>query len=85
MRHATEQDLDQLERFLSELRESADAASFARGSKAFLHSHADDGDLYVDVRLGKGRFDRVLVTSPEEQADLVARIRDALPQPRLSD
>jgi hypothetical protein len=50
---------------------------FSRGSKAFLHCHEDDGELYVDVRLDSA-FERVKVTSREEQNDLLERVRIAL-------
>jgi hypothetical protein len=50
---------------------------FSRGSRAFLHFHEDAGNLYVDVRLDSA-FERVKVTSRNEQADLVSRVRDAL-------
>jgi hypothetical protein len=50
---------------------------FSRGSRAFLHFHEDAGDLYVDVRLDS-TFQRVRVTSRNEQADLLSRVRNAL-------
>jgi hypothetical protein len=39
--------------------------------------HADGDDLYVDVRLDGG-FQRVRVTSPAEQADLLACVQRTL-------
>ena len=83
MRHATEEDLDHLEALLAELRNVPELrerkrGSFSRGTRAFLHFHADDaGGCYVDVRLD-GDFRRFRVTDPEEQADLLARVRLAL-------
>lgn len=50
---------------------------FSRGSRAFLHFHEDAGNLYVDVRLDSA-FQRVGVTSANEQADLLSRVRKAL-------
>ncbi len=50
---------------------------FSRGSRAFLHFHEDAGDLYVDVRLDS-TFQRMKVTSHNEQADLLAQVREAL-------
>jgi hypothetical protein len=49
---------------------------FSRGHRAFLHFHEDAGDFYVDVRLDN-TFCRMKVTSREEQADLLARLRKA--------
>jgi len=50
---------------------------FSRGSRAFLHFHEDAGDLYVDVRLDSA-FQRIKVTSHDEQADLLSYVREAL-------
>ncbi len=50
---------------------------FSRGSRAFLHFHEDAGDLYVDVRLDSA-FQRIKVTSRDEQADLLSHVREAL-------
>lgn len=54
---------------------------FSRGSRAFLHFHEDAGDLYVDVRLDSA-FQRMKVTSGDEQANLLSQVRRAL-QPGL--
>jgi hypothetical protein len=56
VRHATQEDLDQVEALLLELRQLPQLRErkrgyFSRGSHAFLHFHEDAGDLYVDVRL----------------------------------
>jgi hypothetical protein len=82
VRHATEQDLDQLEALLRELRKVAELRErkrgyFSRGGRAFLHFHEDGGGFYADVRLGTD-FERMRVTSPAEQAELVARVRAAV-------
>ena len=82
MRHATQEDLDRLETLLAELRKLSQLrerkrGSFSRGSRAFLHFHEDAGYLYVDVRLDN-IFQRLRVTSRSEQADFLARVRDAL-------
>jgi hypothetical protein len=50
---------------------------FSRGSRAFLHFHEDAGDLYVDVRLD-GKFQRMRVTSRNEQAGFLSQVRRAL-------
>jgi hypothetical protein len=82
MRHATPEDLDRLEAMLVDLRtlpglRERKRGYFSRGSRAFLHCHEDAGDLYVDVRLD-GAFERVRVTSREEQDGLLERMRRAL-------
>jgi hypothetical protein len=83
VRHATQEDLDQVEALLAELRKAAELRErkrgyFSRGSRAFLHFHADEtGDLYVDVRLD-GAFQRMRVTSRGERADFLARVQKAL-------
>jgi hypothetical protein len=50
---------------------------FSRGSRAFLHFHEDAGDFYVDVKLG-GKFQRMRVTSHDEQAEFLARVQGVL-------
>jgi hypothetical protein len=50
---------------------------FSRGSRAFLHFHEDAGDFYVDVRL-ESEFQRMKVTSDEEQAYFLSQVRIAL-------
>jgi hypothetical protein len=82
MRHATQEDLDRVETLLAELRTLPDLRErkrgyFSRGSRAFLHFHEDAGDLYVDIRLGNA-FQRVRVTSRNEQDDLLSQVRRAL-------
>jgi hypothetical protein len=82
VRHATQEDLDQVEALLVELRKlpqlwERKRGYFSRGSRAFLHFHEDAGDLYVDLRLDSA-FRRARVTSREEQADLLSRVRRTL-------
>ena len=82
MRHATQEDLDQVEALLVELRKLRQLKErkrgyFSRGSRAFLHFHEDAGELYVDVRLDSA-FQRIKVTSHDEQADLLSHVREAL-------
>ncbi len=82
MRHATQEDLDRVEALLVELRKLRQLKErkrgyFSRGSRAFLHFHEDAGDLYVDVRLDSA-FQRIKVTSRDEQADLLSHVREAL-------
>ena len=82
MRHATEEDLDQLEDLLAELRgvpelRERKRGNFALKSKAFLHFHEDSGAFYVDVKLG-GSFERMRVTSRTEQLEFLRRVRQAV-------
>jgi hypothetical protein len=82
VRHATQEDLDRVEALLAELRNlpelrERNRGSFSRGSRAFLHFHEDAGDLYVDIRLDNA-FQRMRVTTPSEQADLLSQVREAL-------
>jgi hypothetical protein len=83
MRHATEADLDRLDDLLAELRKVPAIRERKRGyfqhrSRAFLHFHADGDDMYADVRLDGVDFSRHRVTTPDEQADLVAAIAAAV-------
>ncbi len=82
MRHATREDLDRLEALLLELRRLPQLRErkrgyFSRGSRAFLHFHEDAGDLYVDVRLDS-KFERMKITSPNQRAHFLSRLREAL-------
>jgi hypothetical protein len=82
VRHAASADLDRLEALLEELRKlpglrERKRGYFSRGPKAILHFHEDAGDLYADVKFD-GAFERVRVTGPSEQADLLSRLRDTL-------
>ena len=82
VRHATQEDLDQLEALLAELRElpglrERKRGYFSRGSRAFLHFHEDGGDFYVDVKL-ESSFQRMRVTTGAERAHLLARVWQAL-------
>jgi hypothetical protein len=82
VRHATSEDLDQLEPLLVELRKlpqlrERKRGSFSRNNRAFLHFHSDAGALFVDVRLDS-EFERLKVTSDSEQADFLAVVTAAL-------
>ena len=82
VRHATQEDLDRLEALLVDLRKFPQLRErkrgyFSRGTQAFLHFHEDAGALYVDVRLGS-TFQRMKVTTRDEQADFLSRVQQAL-------
>jgi hypothetical protein len=79
VRHAQDVDLDELEPLLAELRQFSTLREkkrgiFYRGSRAFLHFHADPCGLYADVRFGD-EFERVRVTTRKEQRQLLVRVR----------
>lgn len=82
LRHATDQDLDLLEHLLQALRtipglHERKRGYFSRGSRAFLHFHADGSNLYADARLAEA-FQRLRVTTKEEQATFLAQVLGAL-------
>lgn len=86
MRHATQADLDRLDVLLAELRQLPQLRErkrgyFSRGSKAFLHFHAAADDLYVDVKLD-GEFERLKVTTREEQDAFLSQVRETLRRER---
>jgi hypothetical protein len=79
MKHAGPSALDQLDGLLDELRDlpglrEKGRGVFYRGSRAFLHFHEDPSGLFADVRLD-GDFERMRVTTAEEQGLLLRRIR----------
>jgi hypothetical protein len=87
VRHATDEDLDQVAELLAELRQFPQLRErkrgyFSRGSRAFIHFHEDAGDFYVDVRLDQA-FQRMRVSSRREQAEFLAEVRAAL-QPAVA-
>jgi hypothetical protein len=82
MRHARDAALDQLEGLLADLRtmpglNEKTRGIFYRGSQAFLHFHEDPTGLYADVRLDVD-FERMRVTSAQEQKALLTRVRHTL-------
>jgi hypothetical protein len=82
VRHATPEDLDYVEDLLEKLRHQPELrerkpGNFSRGSRAFLHFHVEGDDVYVDVRLDDD-FERMRVTTSQEQAELLLQIEEAL-------
>ena len=82
MRHARPDDLDRLEPLLVHLRgvpglKEKSPGAFYRGSRAFLHFHADGDRLYADVRL-RDDFERFPSTTAAERKKLLAVIAAAL-------
>ena len=85
MKHAGPQTLQTLAPLLGRLRAlpglvERTPGCFYRGSKAFLHFHADPSGLHADVKLapdGDG-FTRVRAETAQERDALVARVARAL-------
>jgi hypothetical protein len=83
MKHASGQALRDLQPLLDELRKlerlvERTPGAFYLKSRAFLHFHEDPSGLYADVKLDLATFSRLRVSSPEEQAQLLLRVRGAL-------
>jgi hypothetical protein len=89
MRHARDDDLDQLDALLNRLRGLPGLSERSRGvfyrrSRAYLHFHQDPAGLFADVRTQEAPdFTRYDVTSDEQRAalfDIVQRDVAALPR-----
>jgi len=84
VRHARDQDLDRLEDLLVQLRTLPVIKEKKRGvfylrSKGFLHFHEDPAGMFADLTGADGRgFDRIDVTEPAGQAELMALARARL-------
>lgn len=84
MRHARDQDLDRIDNLLVEVRKLAGIVEKKRGvfyrkSKGFLHFHEDPAGMFADLTGADGRgFDRIDVTEPEGQAELLNLARERL-------
>jgi hypothetical protein len=83
VRHATPDDLKQVAALLKQLRAvpglvERRPGTFYWRSRAFFHFHNDASGVYVDARLGGGDFERLRVTTAEEQARFLARVRRAV-------
>ena len=83
MRHARAEDLEAIEPLLEQLRRvpgltEKSPGTFYRGSRAFLHFHADGDDTYADVKLTTDEFERTRVTTKAEQRALVASVKRVL-------
>jgi hypothetical protein len=81
VRHANDEDLDQLESLLAALREIPGLTERKRGifyrrGKAYLHFHQDPAGLFADVRAaGEEDFSRHAVTSDRQRAQLLKVVR----------
>jgi hypothetical protein len=84
MRHATADTLAELDDLIAALRGihglvEERPGAFSRGSRSFLHFHADPTGNYADVRLGND-FERFRVTTKHEQQALISKVRAELKQ-----
>jgi hypothetical protein len=82
MRHAGVEALDRLEPLLIGLRgvvglREKSRGVFYRQSRAFLHFHEDPAGLFADVRFEQD-FERIRVSTADEQKLLLRRVRDEL-------
>ena len=82
MKHAGSDALDRLEPLLAQLRDLPELreksrGAFYRGSRAFLHFHEDPAGLFADIRVD-AEFERVRVTTRQEQSRLLAEVSAAL-------
>ena len=80
MRHATPDDLVEIDGLLRDLRAIDGLVEkrpgvFSHRSRAFLHFHADPAGLYADVRLSGEDFERRPVRTRTQQHELVRDVR----------
>jgi hypothetical protein len=81
MRHARDEDLDRIEDLIQQVRTIPNLKEKKRGvfylkSKGFLHFHEDPKGMFADLTGADGRgFDRVDVTHPAGQAELMSMAR----------
>lgn len=85
MKHAGQEDLDKLDHLLAEIRchpelKEKKRGIFYRKSNAFLHFHADQDQLFADLRAGDD-WQRFPVNIPAEHKALLDQIAIALNQP----
>jgi hypothetical protein len=81
VRHARPEDLEPLTGLLEDLRrieglQERSPGTFYRGSKGFLHFHADPAGMFADLKVD-GEFVRSRVTTVREQRALLAAARRA--------
>ena len=83
MKHISPGRLVELDGLLQELRllpalKEKNPGVFYRKSKAFLHFHEHESDLYADARLTGPDFDRFKCTTKTAQQSLLKKIKTAL-------
>jgi hypothetical protein len=81
VRHARDEDLDQVEPLLAELRRlpgltERSRGVFSRRARAYLHFHQDPAGLFADLRTtGAEEFVRHAVSSDRQQARFLSLVR----------
>lgn len=84
MRHARDQDLDQIEPLLVRLRaltpplKERKRGSFYFKSKSFVHFHEDPKGMFADIRGVEGPDNRLKVDTPAEHDALIGRAKAVL-------
>ncbi|MBT9314696.1 hypothetical protein [Leptothoe spongobia] len=83
MKHASENTIATLAPLLEQIRplpglKEKKTGIFYRKSRAFLHFHEDGDRIYADVRLQEPDFQRLPVTTKEEQAAFLKILQDSL-------
>jgi len=83
MRHATDETIKALAPLLSKIRNISPLKEKKPGvyylkSKAFLHFHEHEGEIFADVRLNPPDFDRLPATTKAEQSRLLKGIQEHL-------
>ncbi|MEM9808958.1 MAG: hypothetical protein AAF959_27200 [Cyanobacteria bacterium P01_D01_bin.56] len=80
MKHASEQTIAALDPLLEKIRPLAGFKEkkpgiFYRKSRAFLHFHEDNSQIYADVRLQEPDFQRFPVTTEDEQSIFLKEVQ----------
>ncbi|MEM6253014.1 MAG: hypothetical protein AAF821_08835 [Cyanobacteria bacterium P01_D01_bin.156] len=83
MKHASEQTIAGLAPLLEKVRllpglKEKKLGIFYRKSRAFLHFHEENSDVYADVRLQEPDFQRFPVTTPEDQSTFLSAVENFL-------
>ena len=81
MKHATTETIARIEPLLNRIRNFSELEEKKPGiyyfkSSAFLHFHEDGNQLYADVKLEPPDFERLPVTTNDQQDRLIRLIRE---------
>ena len=80
MKHATSETITRIKPLLNRIRDFSEFKEKKPGiyyyrSKAFLHFHEDDDQIFADIKLNPPDFTRLPVTTNEQQEELIRLIR----------
>ena len=83
MKHASAQTIASLEPLLEKIRplpglKEKKPGIFYRKSRAFLHFHEDNDQIYADVRLQEPDFQRFVVTTQDNQIEFIKAVQASL-------